>query len=236
MTWVGVAFGALPPIIGRRHVRSRHEAEADQGTRKTTLIGVGLTLCRHDHPAPRCAPHNVIPGSPGNLASGAAYGRGQRRQSLVDLRSSAREVWSRRPEAASRHDAVFCSGYEAGRRRSSRVVAALQSTTYATTLIGRRWAAGTPKRHSGPRRPVMKETDPGPRQETATGAAAGAATGTATGISDRDSVRARGRNQRSRRHRRCSLPPPLSPSLSAVPAQKSGDEGAAVATVYTMPS
>jgi len=54
------------------------------------------------------------------------------------------------PGSPGRHDAVFCSGYEAGRRRTIGVVAALQSPPRATTPMVRRWDVGTRKRHSGP--------------------------------------------------------------------------------------
>ncbi len=43
-----------------------------------------------------------------------------------------------------------CPGYEAGHRRSLGVVAALSINPHATTPMGRRWAAGTPMRHSRP--------------------------------------------------------------------------------------
>ena len=62
---------------------------------------------------------------------------------------------------------VICPGFEGGRRRASRVVAALLSTTRATALHGRRWAAadqkagdeisptGTPRFLSDKRSPPM---------------------------------------------------------------------------------
>ena len=54
------------------------------------------------------------------------------------------------PGSLGERDAVCCSGYEAGRRRAIGGVAALPVNLRATTPMVRRWAAGTPKRHSGP--------------------------------------------------------------------------------------
>ena len=79
---------------------------------------------------------------------------------------------------------VSSPGYEAGRRRTIGVVAALQSTTHATTPMVRRWTAGTPMRHSGPEGRGRGQ-DPRQRQKSATGTATGTGTGTATGFSDR---------------------------------------------------
>ncbi len=60
------------------------------------------------------------------------------------------------PGSLGERDAVCCSGYEAGRRRAIGVVAALQSSTYATHADGAtlgRWDAKASQR---PRRPVMR--------------------------------------------------------------------------------
>ena len=54
------------------------------------------------------------------------------------------------PGSLGRRDAVCCSGYEVGRRRAIGVVAALPINPRVTTPMVRRWAAGTPERHSGP--------------------------------------------------------------------------------------
>ena len=54
------------------------------------------------------------------------------------------------PGSLGERDAVFCSGDEAGRRRTIGVVAALTINPRATTPMVRRWADGTLKRHSGP--------------------------------------------------------------------------------------
>ncbi len=54
------------------------------------------------------------------------------------------------PGSLGECDAVRFPGYEAGRRRAIGVVAALSINRRATTSMVRRWAAGTPMRHSGP--------------------------------------------------------------------------------------
>ena len=74
----------------------------------------------------------------------ARYCAGTNPRRRVTLRTMAL------PGSPGTRDEVCSTGTEAGRRRSSSVVAALQSTTHATTLLGRRWVAGTPTRHSDP--------------------------------------------------------------------------------------
>ena len=54
------------------------------------------------------------------------------------------------PGSHGERDAVCSPGSETGRRRTIGVVAALTINPRATTPMVRRWAAGTPKRHSGP--------------------------------------------------------------------------------------
>ncbi len=54
------------------------------------------------------------------------------------------------PGSPGRPDPVSSPGYEAGRRRTIGVVAALSIKPRTTTPVVRRWVAGTPKRHSGP--------------------------------------------------------------------------------------
>ncbi len=54
------------------------------------------------------------------------------------------------PGSPGRHDEVCSPGAEVGRRRAIGVVAAPPINPRATTPMARRWAAGTPMRHSGP--------------------------------------------------------------------------------------
>jgi len=54
------------------------------------------------------------------------------------------------PGSLGEGDAVCSPGNDAGRRRAIGVVAASPINPRATTPMVRRWAAGTPKRHSGP--------------------------------------------------------------------------------------
>ena len=49
------------------------------------------------------------------------------------------------PGSPGKHLEFYCRSSEAGRRRASSAVAALQSTTRVTALLGRRWAAADQK-------------------------------------------------------------------------------------------
>jgi len=69
---------------------------------------------------------------------------------LIDLQASRRSPHNVQPGSLGTRDAVFSPGFEAGRRRAIGVVAALSINPRATTPMVRRWAAGTPERHSGP--------------------------------------------------------------------------------------
>ena len=88
------------------------------------------------------------------------------------------------PGSPGRREAVFCPGNEAGRRRASSGVAALPIPTHATTLLGRRWDAGTPERPSAPEgrgRRLGPRAASGAVAAAASGAGTGAGTGTKAG-------------------------------------------------------
>ncbi len=63
--------------------------------------------------------------------------------------TAARSAQLRYRALHGERDAVFSPGYEAGRRRAIGVVAAIPIDPQATTPMVRRWAVGTPERHSG---------------------------------------------------------------------------------------
>ena len=66
----------------------------------------------------------------------------------IDVPAPRRLPHNVMPGSPGTDDEVNSPGAVAGRRRPSSVVAALQSTIQATTLLGRRWGAGTPGRSS----------------------------------------------------------------------------------------